>query len=196
MSKNGREVASILEKAHIVHIIAANGTDLTLKLAGRPVHIDDGIIDEDDIAGNSLETQLPTGYVQTTVDETSANGRIAFDLPLQTLGVNVVDIKCDFKQGKLASMTAKKNIEYLTEQMEKATGDKDRIAALGIGLNPNAKYGFMMDNIVEGAITIAVGDNESLGGRNKSAYGMAATIGKATLEIDGKTITKEGQLRQ
>ncbi len=55
--------------------------------------------------------------------------------------------------------------------MEKATEDKDRIATLGIGLNPKAKYGFMMDNIVEGAVTIAIGDNESLGGKNKSPTG-------------------------
>ncbi|WXG46638.1 MAG: aminopeptidase [Candidatus Atabeyarchaeum deiterrae] len=194
ISQKCHRVASSLEKANDVRITAPNGTDLTFELAGRPVHIDDGIIDEDDIANNSLETQLPTGFVQTTVVESSANGKIFFDLPLQALGVNVVDLEWGFKEGRLTSMMARKNIESLATEMQSATGDKDIIAFLGIGLNRKAKQGFMMNNIVEGAVTIGVGDNEALGGQNKSPYGAAATIGEATLEIDGKAIVKAGRL--
>jgi leucyl aminopeptidase (aminopeptidase T) len=195
ISEKGHQIASVLEGTHTVHITAPNGTDLTLELAGRTVHIDDGIIDEDDIANDSLNTQLPTGFVQTTVAETTGNGKVVFDLTLQRSGANITDMEWNFKEGKVTSMTARKNIEYVSEQMEMATGDKDRISAIGIGLNPKARYGFLMNNIVEGSVAVAIGDNEALGGKNSSPFGEQAEIGKATFEVDGKTIIKNGKLQ-
>jgi hypothetical protein len=51
-----------------------------------------------------------------------------------------------------------------------------------------------MDNIVEGAFQIGVGDNEYIGGKNKSSFGMAATMGTATLDVDGRKIIRNGKL--
>ena len=194
IAKIGRDVASILEKAQRVHLTAPNGTSLTFELNRRPVHIDDGIIDKEDIAKKSLDTQLPTGSVLTTIVETSANGKVIFDQPLQQMGLNILGIRWEFKEGKLTSMTAKKNLEPISKQFEKATGDRDRIGFLQIGLNPKAKYGYLMDYIVEGAVQIGVGDNEYIGGKNSSSFGMVATMSKATLDIDGRTIIRDGQL--
>jgi hypothetical protein len=91
-------------------------------------------------------------------------------------------------------MTAKKNLEPLSKQFEKASGDRDRIGFLQIGLNQKAKYGYLMDSIVEGAVQIGIGDNEYIGGKNSSSFGMVATMAKATLDIDGRTIIRNGQL--
>jgi len=52
----------------------------------------------------------------------------------------------------------------------------------------------LMDHVVEGAVQIGIGDNEYIGGKNTSTFGMAATMSKATLEIDQKTVIKNGQL--
>jgi leucyl aminopeptidase (aminopeptidase T) len=194
ISESGRTLVSDVASGHAARLTAPNGTSLSFELAARPVHLDDGIIDEDDIANNSLDTQFPTGSILTTVLETSARGKVAFDLPVQTMGVNVADMEWEFKEGKLTSITAKKNIDPISREMEIATGDKDRLATLEIGLNSKAKYGFMMNRIVDGAVTLGIGDNESLGGNNKTAFGTAATISNATLEIDGRTIIKNGQL--
>jgi len=51
-----------------------------------------------------------------------------------------------------------------------------------------------MDHIVEGAVQIGIGDNEYIGGKNSATFGMAATLSKATLDIDGKTLIKNGLL--
>jgi len=193
MAKKGRDVAATLEKAHIVHLKAPNGTALTFELNRRPIHVDDGIIDKEDIAKKSLDAQLPAGAVLTTMVETSGNGKVVFDKPLQQMGLNIPGIEWKFKDGKLTSMTAKKNLEPISKQFEKASGDKDRISFLQIGLNPKAEYGYLMDHIVEGAVQIGIGDNEYIGGRNNSSFGMAATLSKATLDIDGKTIIKNGR---
>jgi leucyl aminopeptidase (aminopeptidase T) len=194
--KVGHQLADKLNKAGTAEIVDASGTNLSFELGKRRVNIDDGIIDKDDIAQNALEAQLPAGYVGTTIIETSANGKVVFDLQHQEFGVNVDGIEWNFKDGKLVSMTGKRNIEYLTKALEKATGDKDRIATLGIGINPRAEYDFMMNNIVEGAITIGIGGNDEIGGKNESSYGTACTLSKAALRIDGKLIIKNGQLVQ
>jgi leucyl aminopeptidase (aminopeptidase T) len=194
IAKKGREVATILEKAREIHLTAGNGTDLTFELNRRPVHIDDGIIDKEDLAKKSLDAQLPAGSVLTTIVESSGNGKVSFDRPLQSMGLNVTGIEWRFKDGKLTAMKAKKNLEPISRQFEKASGDKDRISFLQIGLNPKAEYGYLMDHIVEGAVQIGVGDNEYIGGKNSSSFGMVATMGKATLDIDGRTIIKKGQI--
>ena len=193
ITAKGKELAATFARAHTVHLTAPNGTDLTFELAKRPVHVDDGIIDEQDIKNKSLDAQLPAGSVLTTIVETSGDGKIIFDRPLQSMGLNVQDIEWRFKDGKMTSMKAKKNLELLSKQFGEASGDKDRISFIQIGLNPKAKYGYLMDHIVEGAVQIGIGDNEYIGGKNTSTFGMAATISKATLEIDGKTIIKNGR---
>jgi len=194
IAKVGRGIAAILEKAHTAHLTAPNGTNLTFELAKRPAHVDDGIIDKKDIAKKSLDAQLPAGSVLTTILETSGNGKVIFDRPLQQMGLNVSGIKWGFKKGKLTSMTAKKNLEPISKQFEKASGDKDKIGYLQIGLNTKAEYGYLMDYIVEGAVQIGIGDNEYIGGKNSASFGMAATLSKATLKIGGKTILKNGRM--
>jgi leucyl aminopeptidase (aminopeptidase T) len=194
IAQNGREVASLLEKARKVHLTAPNGTDLTFELNKRPVHVDDGIIDKEDIAKETLDATLPAGSVLTSIVETSGNGKVAFDQPLQQMGFNVLGIEWKFKDGKLTSMTAKKNLEPISKQYDKASGDKDKIGFIQIGLNPKAEYGFLMDYIVEGAVQIGIGDNEYIGGKNISSFGMVGTLGKATLDVDGRAIIRNGKL--
>ncbi|HVP16724.1 MAG TPA: aminopeptidase [candidate division Zixibacteria bacterium] len=194
IASKGRDVEATLARARKVHLAASNGTDLTFELAKRPVHLDDGIIDKKDIENKSLDAQLPAGSILTTIAETSGNGKVIFDRPLQSMGLNVQNIEWKFKDGKVASMKAKKNLELLSKQFSEASGDKDRISFIQIGLNPKAEYGYLMDHIVEGAVQIGIGDNEYIGGKNSSTFGMAATLSKATLDIDGKTIIKNGRL--
>jgi leucyl aminopeptidase (aminopeptidase T) len=166
------------------------------ELGRRPVRVDDGIIDDEDIRKKSLDAQLPAGSVLTTIPETSGTGRVVFDRPLQSMGVNVEGIEWKFKDGKVTSMKAKKNAEVISKQFDVASGDKDRIGWLQVGLNAKAEYGYMMDNVVEGAVQIGIGDNEYYGGKNTASFGMPATLSRATLEIDGKTVIKEGRLLQ
>jgi hypothetical protein len=69
-----------------------------------------------------------------------------------------------------------------------------RVSAIGTGLNLKARYGFLMNNIVEGCVADAIG-NEALSGKNSSSFAEQAEIGKATLESGDKTIVKDGKLQ-
>jgi leucyl aminopeptidase (aminopeptidase T) len=194
LKEKGRRFASVLNSARTVRLKAPKGTDMVFELGRRPVHVDDGIIDDEDIEKKSLDAQLPAGSVLTTIPETSGRGRVVSDRPLQSMGLNVEGIEWEFKDGKVTSMKARKNTEVISKQFDAASGDKDRIGWLVIGLNAKAEYGYLMDNIVEGAVQIGIGDNEYIGGKNTASFGMPATLSKATLEIDGKVIVKDGRL--
>jgi leucyl aminopeptidase (aminopeptidase T) len=195
IAETGLYVAEGLEKAHEGHLTAPNGTNLTFELGKRLVHIDDGLIDEKDIANKSLDANLPAGSVLTTLVETSANGKVIFDQPLHMMGREIQGIEWLFKDGRAVSMKAKKNEELISDQFNKASGDRDKISFLQIGLNPKAVYGYLTDYNVAGAVQIGIGDNEYIGGKNASSYGMAATLSKATLVVDGNAIIKNGQLQ-
>jgi leucyl aminopeptidase (aminopeptidase T) len=195
IAEKGRYIATTLEKAHTCHLTAPNGTDLTFELSGRPVHVDDGIVDKEDISKKSLDANLPAGSVLTTLIETSANGKVVFDQPVHMMAREIQGVEWLFKNGKVTSMKARKNPELISEQYNKASGDRDKISFLQIGLNPEASYGYLTDYNVEGAVQIGIGDNEYIGGKNTSTFGMAATLSKATLDVDGKVIVKNGQLQ-
>jgi leucyl aminopeptidase (aminopeptidase T) len=194
ISKAGRDIGAILHEGKTVQITSESGTNLKFELAGRKVHIDDGIVDNEDIANDSFDANLPAGSVFTTVDETSAEGKAVFDLTTQLHGSNIEGIEWVFKEGKVTSFTARKNLETITGTLEKATGDKDKISFLRIGLNPRAEYRYLMNSAVEGSVTIGIGDNEAIGGKNASSVGFEAAISDATVEIDGRTVVKNGKL--
>ena len=77
-----------------------------------------------------------------------------------------------------------------------AGGDKDRIASFTIGINPKAKLGFNLNPIAAGAVSIAIGGNQDLKGRNKSSFYFQETIERADLIADGQMLVKAGKINQ
>lgn len=194
MQKLGKKLGKALEKAHEVHITTSKGTDLTLTLEDRPVHINDGVVDDEDLTKGATFVTLPSGAVQLAPTETSANGTFVSDIPEPQWGLLIHDVKWVFKEGKLMSLGGGKNSEVLRENWEKATGDKDRIGWLTLGINPKAKRGFINNQIVLGTATIGVGENRELGGKNEGKWGSSFTVTEPTVELDGKAIIKKGKL--
>src|SRR5437867_9349133 len=82
----GSMIASKLGKATNVRVTSSNGTDLQFRLASRPVHVRDGIIDEADISRGTLEETLPSGTVEVAPDESSVEGKVIFDQPTALRG--------------------------------------------------------------------------------------------------------------
>ena len=82
----------------------------------------------------------------------------------------------------------------MRKRYDKATGGKDRLAAINIGLNPAARYGFLQDDLVAGSVEISIGDNTEWGGRNKSSFSFAARLSHATVRIGTKTVVDGGKL--
>lgn len=194
MQELGRKVANALENSTEVRISDPDGTDLSFVLEGRKAHIYDGMIDDADIEMGAIYASLPGGYVSVAPTETSANGVLSSSIPLAQAGVLVKRIALGFEKGRVASFEGDKNIGVLRNMWEKGIGDKDKIGWLTIGLNPRASLGFLNNAIVLGTATVGIGFNKELGGTNDSDYGLAATVAKPTVKLDGKAIIERGKL--
>ncbi len=190
----GKRLEPILGGVAPARVTAPNGTDLRFELGGRTPQIFDGILDEDDIKRGSLGVGLPAGNIEVAVLEDTAEGTVVFDVPAPQVGVLIKEMKWVFKDGKLVEISAKENEKSIKGLYAGASGDKDRLGALTIGLNPRAKTGFLENAIPLGAVTLSIGDNRELGGKNESDWGFPGTLSNATLEIAGKNVVKEGKL--
>lgn len=195
IAATGRKLRALMEGAsHEVHLTSKNGTDLKFRLAGRKCWVDDGILDDEDLAAGTFDTTLPAGLVSVAPDEGTANGTIVFDLPIPIRGKLVDGLVWSFDNGNITKFTAKKNGEMVIPLWEKGTGDKNRFGSFGIGFNPGAKPGFLNNQIVSGAVTIGVGENKIIGGRNVSTFGFQGTLKCSTAVIDGQTVVSDGKL--
>jgi leucyl aminopeptidase (aminopeptidase T) len=194
LTATGQRLSGILGTADEVHVTAPGGTDLTFSVRGRSPMIYDGIVDDDDIAAGVLEASIPAGSVSVFPVETSAEGRVIFDVPQAWAGRTIRRMRWDFRDGRLTSFEGDTNALALRKQYEAAAGDRDRIASFTIGTNPKATLGFLHNGIVKGSVSIGVGGNEFSGGPNKSSFGFESAVRAATVEVDGKPIVREGKL--
>ena len=193
MAAFGRKLANVLSKGRDVHISSRQGTDLTLKLGKRPVHIYDGILGAMDVKRGTNFVSLPAGDVTVAPLENSANGKVVFDVPIPQVGKLIHNLRWKFKDGKVVDFKASKNLKAAKDFYDLAHGDKNRIGFLNFGINPNAKVGYLMNSIANGAVTIGIGGNKEVGGKNDSGYGFGGVMSKATVDIDGKNIVKNGK---
>jgi len=195
ISEVGRRVRGFFDDSdREVRVTAKNGTDLTFRLAKRKSWIDDGVLDDDDLAAGIFETTLPGGCLQVAPDENSANGKVVFDLPIPQRGKLIRGLSWTFEDGRIKEFSAAKNGEMILPVWNESTGDKDRFGWFEMGFNHAAKTGFLNNEIASGTVTIGVGENKKLGGNNESPFQFQGTLRKATVTVDGQTIVSEGKL--
>lgn len=191
---DGKKVAAILGTADTIRITANGGTDLEFAVGGRPAFVHDGVVDDDDIAAGSLDASIPAGNVSISPIETSANGTVSFNVPQPWAGRLIRKLEWRFTDGKVTSFTGDANTLALRKEWEASSGDKDRIGSFSIGLNPKAKFGFLSNVLVRGAVSVAIGGNEYEGGTNKLGYYFGQSLRGATVEVDGKPVVRDGRL--
>ncbi len=193
VSRKGKKIAALLSREAEVEITAPNGTHLTFELKGRPARAEDGIVDPEDVKAGHIMVNVPPGYAVVMPDANSAEGTVVFDRPAPYLGANVSGLRFDFEGGH-ATWSAEANAELIRSWYDRSKGAKDRLAYLGIGLNPAARYGFLQDDLVIGAVEIDIGDNSEEGGRNKSDFGFGSRLSQATVRVGKKTLVDGGRL--
>lgn len=196
MINTGRKLANALMDGEEIKITSKAGTALLLSIRDRPVFIQDGIVSDEDIERGFPFVFLPSGYVAIAPIETSSEGRVVFDAPSPLWGKVIWDLNLKFENGRLVEIAALKNKKVFEKVFEERSGDKDRIGELRIGINNKSEFvGYeTIDPIVEGAVSIGMGNNKHMRGKNESDFMFLGTMKKATLEIDGKVIVSEGKI--
>jgi aminopeptidase len=187
------KLASLMRSGE-VKVTAPNGTNLTLRLAGRDAYRDDCIVDAEDLDLGRNVANIPGGQILACPDETYGEGTVIFDRPTPFMGKWYGPVRFDFKDGMLTDCKVRLNAKQFKERYEKATGEKNRIGAIGVGVNPMARVGFLQDGLVSGVVTVGVGQNDDAGGANTGDFYFGGILTKATLTVNGTTIVQNGQL--
>src|SRR3712207_3936806 len=100
--------------------IEAEGTDIVMNVKGRTWFNSDG------------KRNMPSGEVFTGPIETSANGRVLFDVPSSPAGVHVAGVELEFRDGEVVSARAEQGDEHLQRALATDDGAR-RLGELGIG---------------------------------------------------------------
>jgi aminopeptidase len=182
-------LAGVLSGARTVHITSANGTDLSLGIAGRPLDKDVGVV-----GGESNLSNLPAGEVCLAPLEDQAEGTVVFDLAFMD-GRRVEGLEVRFAAGRATLVTAAREFEFVERVVAAGGPGADVLGELGIGINPavGAPCGYTLtDEKVLGTVHLALGDNEMLGGVNSSHLHWDMMILKPTLDVEGRKVLVDG----
>jgi aminopeptidase len=180
-------------------ITANNGTKLTMSIEGRKVLFSDGqVTPEMAKKGQTITAWLPAGDVYLTAVPGSAEGKVVLDR--QWYQDEPIDgLTFTIKAGKVVEMTGKgPGFEKLKIAHGAATGAKDAVGVVNIGVNPalRAPPGSKLNATpVSGVVTFFTGDTSWAAGNDVSAWGTQGYIPQATVTVDGTTIVEKGQLR-
>ena len=167
-----------------VSITSELGTDLSLRIGGRPV-----LLDKDG---------LPRGEVYVAPNETSAEGVAVIDRAF-LLGEPVEQLRLTFSKGRVVEAAAPdaKGVAALHELLEASTGAKDTIAEFGIGLNPGVTEptgDILLDEKTYGSVHVAIGMNERFGGVNRSNLHLDLVVLRPTVYFDGEIAISDGEI--
>jgi leucyl aminopeptidase (aminopeptidase T) len=193
LRKTGSNIASELDGKDCIHVYDPNGTDLVFSINGRHVGVESGTLDDCLSTGRECEVEIPAGEVYVAPVESSANGILVVD---QLRDYCIKRLKLQFENGKIVNFKAEKGSDTFKKILEKAKGDKDRIAELGLGINYGMKsVGWSVyDEKALGTAHIAIGNNTHLGGVNKASIHIDFILCNPTIKADDKLIMDMGKL--
>lgn len=181
IKRNCRALAERLEGADRVDIITEGNRKLSLSIKGRPWHKDDGT------------GSVPCGEIYTPPIEESGEGEVLVP-EVYFKGNKWTDVVLVFKGGTLVETSD----PGVLESIRKFPGDCDRLAELGLGLNPGVDQligNLWVDEKLGGSAHIAVGFNNYDGvGKNESPLHLDFVFRPKSMEVDGKAIIRDGEM--
>jgi leucyl aminopeptidase (aminopeptidase T) len=191
--RTGTFLASKLHGKSSVRVYDTKGTDLTFSIDKRHVGIEVGTLEDCFSTGKECDTEVPGGEVYVAPIETSANGMLAVD---EFRDYKIKNLELHFREGKVVNFKAERGSDVFRKLLDKAEGDKDRIAELGIGINYGVRLtGYRMyDEKALGTAHIAIGNNTQLGGVNKSSIHWDFILHNPNIEVDDMPLMEKGKL--
>lgn len=197
----GDKVKAALAAGDAVHITNPNGTDLKLRIKGRPVLVSDGVLSDAErkAGGAAASAFLPAGEVYTSPVAGTAEGKV-----VQThsffRGKAIDNLTLTVSGGKVTAMTGSGAgwADYKATYDAATDPRKDVFGFIDLGINPNVKLpasSTLGSWIPAGAVTVGAGNNTWAGGDNTVPWSSALFLPGSTVTLDGKTIVENGTLK-
>ena len=175
ISRDGGRIA-----AHLVDgseaSLGSSGAEARFALKGE-LEVEDGVVDERDVAEGSNMTYLPPGMVIKDLDPDSVNGEVRVSESLTRFGV-LRGAELKFQGGRLVGWRSRDSAK-LDRVLKTVPEEKRRLVRVGIGLNPAMRYGLGQDRFVRGSITLL-------------GLGFIAVLRNASLTVGGSALVKKG----
>ena len=195
----GEKVKAMFSAGRELHITSPEGTDLKLKIDGRPFYVSDGVISPEDVQKGwpAVAVYLPAGEVYAAPVPGSAEGKIVIAQAFFR-GKEINNLAIIIIGGKVTSITGsgpgfedwKKGYDAVTDP------GKDMISYVDFGINPNLKIwpASKIGNWVQaGMVSVGSGNNTWVGGDNKASFDVGDHLPGCTVTLDGKTIIEKGE---
>jgi aminopeptidase len=200
LAARAEQVKATLAAGSEIQITDASGSDLKVRVQGRPIYSSDGIISPEEAqkGGAASSVYLPAGEVYVTPVAGTAEGKLVRPREYYQ-GQEIQNLTLTFAAGKLTSMTGSGPGFAPLKALYDAAGEgKDLFAVVDLGINPNVKLpasAAVGTWVPAGTITVGIGNNLWAGGNNKSSYAYYVSVPGTTVTLDGKSIIEKGQLK-
>lgn len=187
VSQRQQKLVDFLNGKKEYRVVAANGTDVTMSVAGMTWINCDG------------HENFPDGEVFTGPVIDSVNGQINFSFPAVHHGREVLDVKLTFRNGKVVDASASKGLDFLMGMLDMDAGSRF-LGECAIGTN----YGItrytrntLFDEKIGGTVHFALGAGyPETGNKNQSGlhWDMVVDLrGGGFIEVDGVKINIDGK---
>ncbi|MFB6108229.1 MAG: aminopeptidase [Haloplanus sp.] len=176
--------------------LVAEGTDLTLSIAGRTA-----VNSAASVAYDSHN--LPSGEVFTA--PATADGEVTFDVPVTVDGRRLRDVRLVFEDGEVVEFAVGENEAALADLLDTDAGAR-RLGELGVGMNRGIdRYtdAVLFDEKMGGTVHLALGraydaclpEGES-GNESAIHVDLITEMGAGSrLEVDGEVVQRDGVFR-
>ncbi len=184
------KMGSQMDKTKQARITSELGTDITMSIEGRLMERDTGLLMKPGDFGN-----LPAGEVYCAPIEGTANGTLAFDGAIASVGMLKKPVHVTVERGFATKITGGPEAAKFNGLLA-AVNKKEayNVAELGVGCNPNARLiGIILeDEKVYGTVHVALGDNSTFGGTVEAGIHLDGIIRKPSFFLDGKAVMEKG----
>lgn len=179
-----REIARILTAGRSVRVTSPEGTDLRMRIDGRPALALDGFSTEP-----GTFTPFPTGEAAIVPLEGSAEGVMVFDHAIDNVGVLDAPVRCEVREGRIVRVEGGRSAEVF-RRLIATDANAGNVAEFAIGTNPKSRLRGNMaeDKVLLGVVHIGVGDSHTIGGLIESAIHVDAVMLNPTVVVDGRAI--------
>jgi aminopeptidase len=187
VSQTQQRLADFLNGKSDYHVVAANGTDVRMSVAGKKWINCDG------------HENFPDGEVFTGPVIQSVNGTIHFSFPAVYGGREVQDVRLKFRDGKVVDASAGKGEGFLISTLDTDGGSRF-LGECAIGCNYGIKQytkNTLFDEKIGGTVHFALGAGyPETGNDNKSGvhWDMVVDMRQGGfVEIDGVKFSENGK---
>jgi len=187
VSEKQQRLADFLNGKKDYRVVAANGTDVRLSVAGRRWINCDG------------HENFPDGEVFTGPVVESVNGQINFSFPAVYDSREVTDVKLTFKNGTVIDASASKGQDYLFKMLEMDAGSRF-LGECAIGTNYSIQKftrNTLFDEKIGGTVHFALGAGyPETGNTNQSGLHWDMVVDLRSggyIEIDGEKFNIDGK---